>query len=105
MAHVVTEPCTGCKFTDCVEVCPCDCFYEAGDRLWINPDECVDCRACIPVCPVGAIFLDEDVPEKWRHYIALNAEATTGPDKENFPVITEKKPPLAEGKHAGACGS
>ncbi len=100
MAHIVTEPCVNCKYTDCVEVCAVNCFYEAGDRLYINPDECTDCRACIPVCPVGAIFLDADVPEKWKTFIELNRVATTGPDKAKYPNITERKEPLAAAGNA-----
>jgi len=72
MAHIVAEPCVGCKFTDCVEVCPVNCFYEVGDRLYINPDECIDCTACVPVCPIEAIFTEADVPEKWKSFIDEN---------------------------------
>lgn len=72
MAHIVAEPCVGCKFTDCVEVCPVNCFYEVGDRLYINPDECIDCTACVPVCPVEAIFTEADLPEKWKSFIDEN---------------------------------
>ena len=78
MAHVVCEPCVGCKYTDCVEVCPVNCFYETDDRLVINPDECIDCTACVPVCPVEAIFAEGDVPEKWKSYIAMNREKLVG---------------------------
>lgn len=91
--HVVTEPCVGCKFTDCVEVCPVNCFYEGEDRLWIHPDECIDCTACVPVCPVEAIFAEADVPEKWKSYIEENRlKAPTGAH------ITAKKEPLGAGK-------
>jgi len=62
----------GCKFTDCVEVCPVNCFYEVADRLYINPDECIDCTACVPVCPVAAIFAEADLPEKWKGFIDEN---------------------------------
>ena len=72
MAHIVAEPCVGCKFTDCVEVCPVNCFYEVADRLYINPDECIDCTACVPVCPVAAIFTESDLPEKWKGFIDEN---------------------------------
>jgi ferredoxin len=73
MAYIVCEPCKGCKFTDCVEVCPVECFYEGDDILYIHPDECIDCGACIPECPVEAIFVAEDVPDEWTSYIELNA--------------------------------
>ena len=74
MAHVVTEPCVNCKYTDCVSVCPMDCFYGDDRQLYIDPEECIDCGACIPECPVGAIFRDADVPDRWASYVQLNAE-------------------------------
>jgi ferredoxin len=74
MAHVVTEPCRGCKYTDCVVVCPCECFYGDDVQLYIDPTDCIDCGACIPECPVEAIFLDDNVPEKWSAYVQLNAD-------------------------------
>lgn len=74
MAMVVTEPCKGCKDKACLKVCPVDCFYEDADMLYIHPDECIDCGACVPECPVEAIFYQDDVPQQWSHYIELNAE-------------------------------
>ena len=74
MAYVVAEPCIKCKYTDCVEVCPVDCFYEGPNFLVIHPEECIDCGACVPECPVAAIFEESDVPEQWKDYIAKNAE-------------------------------
>ena len=74
MTHVITEPCILCKYTDCVVVCPVECFYEGEQILYIHPDECIDCGACQPACPVEAIFRDEDVPEKWQQYIQINAD-------------------------------
>ncbi len=74
MANVVTEPCRGCKYTDCVVVCPCECFYGDADQLYIDPDDCIDCGACQVECPVEAIFLDDDVPERWSNYVQLNAD-------------------------------
>lgn len=65
MARVVQEPCLGCKYADCVEVCPVECFYELEDMLVINPDECIDCEACDPECPVSAIVPEEEADEKW----------------------------------------
>jgi ferredoxin len=91
MAHIVAEPCVGCKFTDCVEVCPVNCFYEIDDRLIINPDECIDCTACVPVCPVAAIYTEADLPAQWQSYIALNREQATGAAN-----ITAKKEPLGK---------
>jgi ferredoxin len=90
MTHVVAEPCFGCKYTDCVVVCPVECFYEGEKMLYIHPDECIDCEACVPECPVEAIFHEDNVPEEWKDFTALNAEMA--PQCE---VITEKKEPLA----------
>ena len=89
MAHVVTEPCFGCKYTDCVTVCPMDCFHEGEQMLYIDPEECIDCQQCVSECPVEAIFIDEEVPEKWTDFIQLNAEMAA-----KTPSIIEKKMPL-----------
>jgi ferredoxin len=86
MAFVVTEPCVGCKHTDCVTVCPCDCFHEGEKMLYIDPENCIDCEACAAECPEAAIFHEAAVPEKWQHYIGLNAEGA-----KVCPGITEKK--------------
>ena len=88
MAYVVTEPCIGCKYTDCVVVCPCDCFREGDQMLFIHPDECTDCDACVPECPVEAIFYEGNVPEKWKDFVALNREMA-----EICPSIVERKVP------------
>lgn len=74
MTFVVTEQCIRCKYTDCVEVCPVDCFYEGPNFLVINPDECIDCALCEPECPVNAIYAEDDLPEKYQNYIQLNKE-------------------------------
>ena len=74
MAHIVAEPCFDCKYTDCVVVCPVDCFYEGAQMLYIHPDECIDCEACVPECPVEAIFHEDNLPEEWKDFTALNAE-------------------------------
>ncbi len=89
MAYVVAEPCFGCKYTDCVVVCPKDCFHEGDQMLYIDPQECIDCDACVPVCPVEAIFPDIDVPHQWQDFIQLNAEMSA-----QTPVIVEQKEPL-----------
>ena len=75
MAYVVAEPCIGVKDHACMDVCPVDCFYEAEDMLVINPDECIDCGACVPECPAEAIFSEEDLPEKWASYKDKNKDA------------------------------
>ena len=89
MTYVVTEACIKCKHMDCVEVCPVDCFYEGANFLVIHPDECIDCGACEPVCPTKAIFPEDDLPEKWKEYIALNADLST-----KWPNINKQKEPL-----------
>lgn len=82
MAYVIAEPCIGTKDTACVDVCPVDCIhprkdesgFEAEPQLYIHPDECIDCGACVPVCPVTAIFALEDLPEKWTSFTPVNAD-------------------------------
>lgn len=78
MAYVVAEPCIGTKDKACVGVCPVDCFYEDEEQLYIHPDECTDCGACEPECPVEAIFMEDDVPEKWKSYTKKNADFFVG---------------------------
>ncbi len=91
MAYVVAEPCIKCKYTDCVEVCPVDCFYEGANFLVIHPEECIDCGACEPACPTKAIFPEESLPAKWSEYVQLNADLA-----KTWPNITEKKDALPE---------
>ncbi|MBX9901058.1 MAG: ferredoxin family protein [Burkholderiaceae bacterium] len=74
MTHVVTESCIRCKYTDCVDVCPVDCFVEGPNFLVIDPDACIDCAVCVPECPVNAIYAEEDLPAGQLHMTALNAE-------------------------------
>ena len=74
MTYVVVEDCIKCKHTDCVDVCPVDCFHEGPNFLVIDPEECIDCTLCEPECPIGAIFADDDVPEGQEQFTALNAE-------------------------------
>ena len=88
MTHIVTESCIKCKYTDCVDVCPVDCFHEGPNMLVIDPDECIDCAVCIPECPVNAIYAEEDVPEDQKEWLALNAELA-----KRWPVITDTKEP------------
>jgi ferredoxin len=73
MAYVVADPCVKCKYTDCVAVCPVDCFYEGKNSLAIHPDECIDCGACEPECPTTAIFEESELPTKWKAYKEINA--------------------------------
>lgn len=74
MTHVVTESCIKCRYTDCVDVCPVDCFHAGANFLVINPAECIDCAVCVAECPVNAIYAEEDVPQGQQSFIALNAE-------------------------------
>src|SRR5262245_15073290 len=87
MTYVVTETCIKCKYTDCVDVCPVDCFREGPNMLVIDPDECIDCTLCVAECPVEAIFAEDDVPDTQKKWTALNAELA----KAWKPII-EKKP-------------
>ena len=91
MTYVVTESCIKCKYTDCVDVCPVDCFREGPNMLVIDPDECIDCTLCVPECPVEAIFAEDDVPDAQQAFIAKNAELS-----KNWPVITKAKPAPAD---------
>jgi ferredoxin len=87
MTYVVTESCIKCKYTDCVEVCPVDCFREGPNMLVIDPDECIDCTLCVPECPVEAIFAEDDVADAQQAWIALNRELAPG-----WPPLTRRKP-------------
>jgi ferredoxin len=91
MTFVVTENCIKCKFTDCVDVCPVDCFREGPNFLVIDPDECIDCTLCVPECPAEAIFAEDDVPDGQQQFIALNAELAKA-----WPTVTESKGALDE---------
>ncbi|MDA3921054.1 MAG: ferredoxin family protein [Salinisphaera sp.] len=86
MTFVVIENCIKCKYTDCVEVCPVDCFHEGPNFLAIDPEECIDCTLCEPECPVEAILSEDDLPEDQADFLALNAELAA-----QWPVITEIK--------------
>mgnify|MGYP000275961637 FL=1 len=88
MTFVVTENCIKCKYTDCVEVCPVDCFHEGPNFLVIDPEECIDCTLCEPECPAEAIFPEDDLPEGQEVFIEINAELAL-----KWPVITEQKDP------------
>jgi ferredoxin len=89
MTYVVTENCIRCKYTDCVEVCPTDCFHEGPNFLVINPEACIDCSLCDPECPADAIFADKDVPPEQSHFIELNVELA-----QVWPMLTHTRSPL-----------
>ena len=91
MTYIVNDNCIGCKHTDCVEVCPVDCFYEGENMLVIHPDECIDCGVCEPECPAGAIFSEDELPEDQEVYLELNSELS-----EIWPNITESKAPAED---------
>jgi ferredoxin len=90
MTYVVTDVCINCKYTDCVEVCPVDCFYEGHNMLVINPDECIDCGVCVPECPIDAIVPDTD--ERGEPFLELNRQYSMGA----WPVITAMKPAMPD---------
>lgn len=91
MPFIVTESCIKCKYTDCVEVCPVDCFHEGPNMLVIDPDECIDCTLCEPECPVEAIMSEDDVPDNLKDFIKLNAELS-----RTWPIINEMKDAMAD---------
>lgn len=93
MTFVVTENCIKCKYTDCVEVCPVDCFHEGPNFLVIDPEECIDCTLCEPECPAGAIVSEDDLPSDQMHFLDLNAELS-----REWPVLTQMKPPADDAK-------
>jgi ferredoxin len=89
MTTIVTDNCNGCRFTDCVTVCPVACFHGDDRMLYIDNEVCIQCSACIPLCPVHAIVADDDIPEDQRHWIETNAERSKA-----LPVIGDKQEPL-----------
>ncbi|MBS0354191.1 MAG: ferredoxin family protein [Proteobacteria bacterium] len=89
MTYVVTENCIRCKYTDCVDVCPVDCFREGPNFLVIDPEECIDCTLCVAECPAEAIFAEDDVPAGQQGFIALNAELAA----QWAPIVERKDPP------------
>ncbi|PHQ81117.1 MAG: ferredoxin [Coxiella sp. (in: Bacteria)] len=88
MTFVVTEVCIKCKFMDCVEVCPVDCFHEGPNFLVIDPDECIDCNICVPECPIDAIYAEDDLPEDQQKFLEMNADLS-----KTWPIITTMKTP------------
>jgi len=91
MTHVVTSNCQGCKFTDCVMVCPVDCFYDAGTQLVIDPDECIDCSACVAECPVEAIYAEDELPDETALEFNI-AQAEELRDRGDEPVVEQRDP-------------
>lgn len=91
MTYVVTDNCIQCKYTDCVDVCPVDCFYEGANFLVIHPDECIDCDACVPACPASAIYSEDDLPDDKKQFLEINEELAN-----IWPQISEQKDPLPD---------
>lgn len=91
MTYVVTDNCIKCKYTDCVDVCPVDCFHEGPNFLVIDPEECIDCTLCVAECPAEAIYAEDDVPAGMESFIGLNAELS-----KSWPVIIERKDPAPD---------
>jgi ferredoxin len=98
--HVVTANCNDCKYTDCCVVCPVECFYQDEKMLYIDPQDCIDCEACVPECPVEAIFSEPNVPAQWQSYIQINADKSAAL-KGSGGHITEKQDPI-EGPECSA---
>ncbi len=107
VTYTIAEPCVDIKDKACIEECPVDCIYEGARMLYIHPDECVDCGACEPVCPVEAIYYEDDVPDQWSEYTQINADffaelgSPGGAAKvgmtENDPQVVKDLPPQGEG--------
>jgi ferredoxin len=91
MTFIVIDQCIKCKYTDCVEVCPVDCFHEGPNMLVINPEECIDCNLCVPECPVDAIFPEDEIPAGQEQFLQINAELS-----EKWPVLSVAKPAPAD---------
>lgn len=107
MAYVIAEPCVDVKDKSCIEECPVDCIYEGGRMLYIQPDECVDCGACEPVCPVEAIYYEDDVPAAWKEYGANSTAffvelgspggaSKVGASKHDAPAVAALPPKASE---------
>jgi ferredoxin len=97
MAFVVCEPCRDCKYTDCVVVCPCDCFYHDDTMLYIDPQDCIDCDACVPECPVEAIFHEANVPGPWIQFVQLNADRVTSLKASGGRISERQTPKVGPG--------
>ncbi len=93
MSYIVTQHCVDCKYTDCVTVCPVDAFHEGARTVYINPDTCVNCDACVPACPVETIYSEENLPSQYQSYVQINIDGSNA-----NPVINQKKDPMAGAK-------
>ncbi len=104
MTYVIAQPCVDLLDKACVEECPVDCIYEGDRMLYIHPDECVDCGACEPVCPVEAIFYEDDVPEQWKDYYKANVRVLRGPRlaRRRLQARQDRQGPPVRGRAAAA---
>ncbi|PHR94716.1 MAG: ferredoxin [Blastopirellula sp.] len=91
MTYIVTDNCILCKYTDCIDECPVDCFYEGPNFLVIHPDECIDCDACVDACPANAIFSEDNLPDEKKEFLLLNEQLSL-----IWPQITDTKEPLPD---------
>lgn len=91
MPHIVAEPCVACRHTNCVAVCPVNCFHKGPNFLVIDPEKCIDCRMCVPECPVNAIYEEDELPEQWQEYVELNRRFSA-----EWPIISGQIEPLPE---------
>ena len=92
MTYVVVEMCVDCKYTDCAAVCPVEAFHEAPDILYINADTCIDCDACVPECPVEAVFAEDKLPAEWASFTQINADRALS----GLPTISVRLDPLCQ---------
>jgi ferredoxin len=98
---VICPPCYDCKYTDCVVVCPTECFYQDEMMLYVDPDGCIECEACLPECPVGAIYPEPMVPEQWKQFVRLNAERSALLKRADEGHVTRRTSPRAAPSAAG----
>ena len=92
MTHTVCEPCNDCKYTDCVAVCPVECFYQDDMMLYIDPADCIDCEACVPECPVEAIFAEANVPAQWASYTPHERREEPPPSRRPAMATSPRRP-------------
>jgi len=92
MTYIVAEPCVNCRYTDCAIPCPVEAFHLDDDMLVINPETCIDCDACVPECPVEAVFSEANLPAEWSHFTQMNADRALS----GLPTINVRLDPLCQ---------
>ena len=100
MTHTVCQPCYDCKYTDCVAVCPVECFYQDEKMLYIDPADCIDCEACVPECPVEAIFAEANVPAQWTSFTPINADKAPPPSRPPATATSPRRGTPRKGRSA-----